>query len=645
MAFVVIDNRRSSVFSFEMDSSFTCFNLLSIRTIRQYLTISLKTPIYELHSVLIPQAPDRSRIIPKASLSLPNISETLTTRLSTTAVSSNIPLQTWSGYFVDSIMKITGLLQGGKSTKPNRNNLVVIFSNDINIFGPDSSGTREAFFSGVDNFNSILQKYKDFDLHIRIICTNISNLPGYNNGITVHRTSEEYLQKLRILPNTSFRMIDNTPLHFEAELRSWITASIPPLHANILFPASRGRKASIALDFLPATISTISGIHPGLSSPEIICTLPRNAIDPLLIEAGGFVSLLVSDSLLLLRVIWETDCQQHWILIPPASPLSPPTDRLGIISSQREISPMALLRLTDREGLLEDHRDRDRDRDRDSSLHASLLDESQAVEDSQAVSEMQEFIGEVLASIGKETRYNPLAHPSGSLDKQISMTSSHSPSPLPSPMMSTSTSTSSSTSSSILPNRAQMQGVSQSFRQRKKSPYQFQSMDIPNPGFNLSEQRGKPHQQQQQKQQQGDEMSVYSHMSGGPVSGTKRSVEGHRDRENSSPRWRPVEIASTSKPMSMPMSTPNWNRDQESSNTGPAPGIGTEEGNKRTMAYRSSAKTMTMTLGKDNAQKISRRGNSMSNGNSNNNSSSNSNISVFLEDTGIEDDDIEDFTL
>ena len=125
---------------------------------------------------------------------------------------------------------------------------------------------------------------------LRFICTNISN-----SQQTVACAEErayildEANKSISAIPATSFKIIENSPLYFDSELRSCITEISHPLQSTIVFPASRNRKAEVAIELLPATLASVKAVHAGLASAEIVGTLPRSGVDPLCLESGGFV--------------------------------------------------------------------------------------------------------------------------------------------------------------------------------------------------------------------------------------------------------------------------------------------------------------------------------------------------------------------
>ena len=333
--FFVVDNRQLAIQdqNFDTEAAVASYNRFTAGFIGRYL-IQQHTHsswIDQLTGVVVPSSPDKARVLQcPSSINISNIGNVLEAKYTS---GSN----TWSFLLADALRQIMMVLNhitpkaaaaasssSSSSSKPilllplppppNNKCTIVIFSNNKALL--DQSNVLDADSQFVFEYQELVSQMQGrYSISLRILCTAlthnsssssssgigsfISGSNGSGGGGSSLDESREVISTRAVLrdmvqslyrhsapsttasssssssPSTpSLLMLPCSPLHFDEQLRSLITASAPQIRSNLAFPMGRGSKSSINLDLdlFPTTVESADTMFRsvfGLQSPEM----------------------------------------------------------------------------------------------------------------------------------------------------------------------------------------------------------------------------------------------------------------------------------------------------------------------------------------------------------------------------------------
>ena len=285
----------------ELEAGISLYQTLASRTICQCNGIYNEFLADHRFGCFIPQTSEIAKLVLWEGLSLGALSDCLKPNCTLTQ-------DAWKG-FMSSVLSIIKLRKKEFIRISQESVSLTFITNDVALYG--NVGKRQ---NCVESIRALSEQLRDVrktvvNISVNIVCVNLSrrhpqDLDSSENLDALLLQTEALLHSLFADDfdhnnSTSICRIENSSIHFEAELRLLVSRCKPLVQTKLEFPRTHTFKASIDIEICPATLQALIKLHSGLSRMQILSLIPNNGIDSIALDGQAMLirpAILVSSS-------------------------------------------------------------------------------------------------------------------------------------------------------------------------------------------------------------------------------------------------------------------------------------------------------------------------------------------------------------
>lgn len=291
MLFLIFDNRSVGVnfgfgpagkVDFEVEAGISAYLLNSARSMFQLFGIHREALRSQHWGIFVAQNPSCAHLTMWNNLKMRDMADLLTSRYA-------IPVghDTWSG-FMSSALHIIKFRKSDLLLNTAQISLKFI-TNEVALFG--TVRNRVHSLDSVKAFSSLLNELRrttGIRIDCYIVCFKICKDSNSDFVSLVCQSNSQLSQRAVDLSQDSgiseIIATDNTPIHFEAEVRRTLLASKSIIVSTLLLPQAQNFQCSIDLELMPGTIDALLSVHNGLCELSAVTVFPQNGIQVFTVE-------------------------------------------------------------------------------------------------------------------------------------------------------------------------------------------------------------------------------------------------------------------------------------------------------------------------------------------------------------------------
>jgi hypothetical protein len=291
MFFLIFDNRSVGVtfgfgpagkVDFEVEAGISAYLLNAGRSMFQLFGIHREAMRSQRWGLFVAQNPNCAHLKMWNNLKMRDMADLLTSRY---AIPSGH--DTWSG-FMASALHIMNFRKSDLLLNTSRISLKFI-TNEIALFG--TVRDRAYSLDSVESFSSLLNELRrttGIRIDCYIVCFKICK-DSNSDFVSLVCQSNSQLSKrtVDLSPDSGITEIistDNTPIHFEAEVRRILLSTKSTISSTLLLPQAQKFKCSIDLELMPGTIDALLSLHDGLRELSAVTVFPQTGIQIFTVE-------------------------------------------------------------------------------------------------------------------------------------------------------------------------------------------------------------------------------------------------------------------------------------------------------------------------------------------------------------------------
>ena len=284
MSYIIVDNREPQDKTFEIDCSLESYNVNIFRSISFIL---MQCNVYQalpnIRGFVVPLSTDRARLI-SSTASSESIDIMGMLRERVIARSNN---DSTKNYLCDALLKISVHSKSFLNKKDSVLNILIL-TNDINLFGSEARESNNMKYrNSVKELITNTSSLYDANISIKLLCLSVLTLSAAQD-LDIKGKMDIFDDLMKGEKYIKFKSVHNGEIFVEAEIKLWLYEIVQPIETVIIFPASKARRASLHCALTIATSSSLHSIHDGMRELSLVGTLPRDGVDPLCLEGGGF---------------------------------------------------------------------------------------------------------------------------------------------------------------------------------------------------------------------------------------------------------------------------------------------------------------------------------------------------------------------
>jgi hypothetical protein len=276
---ILADNRSVAHQCFHTDAAYASYyrNVAALVG-KYYAVVDRHSWLDRMNFFAVAMSPEKVRLIQSAEWNISQLPYLLEPRYTCVG-----PIQktTWGQYFVDALSKVSQALP---STAGSIN--VVLVSTDMCLLGeraaPDIDDGLDRFCSACLNIRKHHPSAK-----ITILCAIVSENTNKDHYFASPNMVKIQIKLQSLSSFVTFRGVKNSNLHFEEELRFFISSQAVPLHGKLDLPSFCGANCSIVFELRASTVGAQSSLHDGLCAPVLCGLVPRAGVDAGFIEGSA----------------------------------------------------------------------------------------------------------------------------------------------------------------------------------------------------------------------------------------------------------------------------------------------------------------------------------------------------------------------
>jgi len=261
------------------------FSSLTSRTIQRCFGIYKEVLFESRFGIFLPQSPESTHLVMWNKLTTVTLAELLQTRCSFPTSASS--LNTWRGI----MSSVLSIIRFRKEELLDSAVNLTFFTNDLALFGRKLN--RNHTEESIAAFLTLLEEVRlvtSIRINCVILCVKISNNSLDSHIHTANVIFKSISGNSDKFGKTKIYQIENSSIHYEAELRFLIQNSKSMMKSVINFPSTSSFKGSVNLELLPATFKSFTSEGQRLSSLQLISIVSKDHIDPITLDGEALLA-------------------------------------------------------------------------------------------------------------------------------------------------------------------------------------------------------------------------------------------------------------------------------------------------------------------------------------------------------------------